>query len=247
MNTPSTSIIVVLAFLGSSCGFGERESDRRQSIVQIRTRDGKIQGSGIVIQGPDQQADQFYVATLYEIINTGEPIVVDSFVPAPSSGAGKYFLQEYPNTEIVAYDAMSNAAIIHVKNVPADYIQPLVLSKAEEIVPQSRVHVLGVLENRTSDNRRVHDAEAIVTNTHTFHARDHFLGRDLPNELEGFSVDTPVQRGLPRRRRRRRRGRAHRHHRRPERLRPGRRALGPNSRVRHLRHPQGPGEDQQEC
>jgi hypothetical protein len=187
-------LCVTTILLIGSCG--ERASDQRQSVVQIRTSDGRILGSGFFVQLAKTRGEDAHVVVPYEFVSSGIPVVVESFVPAPNSGGGKYYIQEYPETAVVSAIPSANVAVLQVKNVPIEHIEPLVVSGATEVPPQSAVRMLGVLSNRNAKNRKVHDVDAEILNYETFAAWDPFIKRNLPTEIHGFAVDQPFDRGF---------------------------------------------------
>jgi S1-C subfamily serine protease len=95
---------------------GDRVGD---AVVRVVTPTGK--GSGFFVQGPDDNA---YVATAFHVIEGGERILVERNV----AEGNDHYVEAYPETEVVAYDAESDLAIIRIKNVRGDRFERLTLS-----------------------------------------------------------------------------------------------------------------------
>ncbi|HEY3805579.1 MAG TPA: serine protease [Kofleriaceae bacterium] len=88
--------------------------------VMLKTRSG----TGFFVAGPDELA---YVVTAYHVIDSGEPILIERTIEV---GAGKPYVEAYPDVEVVAFDADSDLAVLRLDNVRADHFTTLQLADA---------------------------------------------------------------------------------------------------------------------
>jgi hypothetical protein len=125
-------LVVGLAVLGAGGFFGmrylagKREGD---AVVRVVTPHGS--GTGFFISGPDDHA---YVATAFHVVESGERILIERNVPG---AAGSHYVEAFPETEVVAFDAESDLAIVRIKNLRADTFPRLPLAEqpmANEVV-----------------------------------------------------------------------------------------------------------------
>jgi hypothetical protein len=104
--------LLVVAVLGGGA-FGARwymKRDRAaEAVVRVVTPHGS--GSGFLVQGPDDHA---YVATAYHVVASGERVLVERNVNVDSE---THYVEAFPETEVVAFDAEADLAILRVRNL----------------------------------------------------------------------------------------------------------------------------------
>lgn len=113
-----------LAGLMMARGTTVRHADVTKSVVQIDA--GAASGTGFFVEGPDEWA---YVATAFHVIDCGCPVSVARAIEVSDD---RYYVEAYPDTEIVAYDADADLAILRLKNVKADRFHTLSLAQKPE-------------------------------------------------------------------------------------------------------------------
>jgi len=79
------------------------------AVVRVVTPHGS--GSGFFVKGPDDHA---YVATAFHVVAGGERVLVERNVTVDRE---TYYVEAFPETEVVAYDAEADLAILRVKNL----------------------------------------------------------------------------------------------------------------------------------
>src|SRR5262249_34160586 len=97
-----------------------RDARIKSAVVRVTTPSGF--GTGFFVKGPD---DLVYVATAYHVIDRGEPALVERNVELSDKS---YFVEAYPDTEVVAADADADIAILRVKNLSAGRFERLALA-----------------------------------------------------------------------------------------------------------------------
>lgn len=105
-------------------GTTARDASVTKSVVQVDA--GTASGTGFLVEGPDEWA---YVATAFHVIDCGCPI---SIARAIEVSDDRYYLEAYPDTELVVYDADADLAILRLKNVRADRFHALTLASKPE-------------------------------------------------------------------------------------------------------------------
>lgn len=112
---------VLAALVATACS-RERNDSVRDSIVRVTT--AASTGTGFFVAAPDQRV---LVATVYHVIAEGGAITVSRQVELSDS---EHYVEAYPDTRVVAYDADADLALIELKNVPAKKLPPLRLADA---------------------------------------------------------------------------------------------------------------------
>lgn len=115
----SAGALVLLWFF--YVGPTRRDAEVKRSVVQVSTDGGH--GTGFLVTGPDDSA---YVATAFHVIDCGCPITIARAVEVAPD---KHYSEAYTETEIAAYDADSDLAIIRLRNVKASTFGTLSLAK----------------------------------------------------------------------------------------------------------------------
>jgi len=103
--------------------------DVTHAVVRVVMPGGS--GTGFFVAGPDDFA---YVATAYHVVSSGEPILVEQTLDGAS---GHSYPAAYPDTEVVAFDADADVAVIRLNGVSRDQFSVLPLAsagKADETV-----------------------------------------------------------------------------------------------------------------
>ncbi|HEY8089545.1 MAG TPA: serine protease, partial [Polyangiaceae bacterium] len=101
---------------------GAHGSGPARSVVRVVL--ASQSGTGFFVTGPDSEA---YVVTAHHVIDSGEPILVERTVDGSS---GSQWTEAYPDTEVVAFDADADLAVIRLKGVRGDHFTPLALARA---------------------------------------------------------------------------------------------------------------------
>jgi S1-C subfamily serine protease len=91
-----------------------------QSVVRVVL--ASQAGTGFFVAGPDAQA---YVVTAHHVVDGGETILVERTVDGPG---GSHWTEAYPDTEVVAFDADADLAVIRLKGVSASHFASLPLA-----------------------------------------------------------------------------------------------------------------------
>jgi S1-C subfamily serine protease len=102
---------IALTLIMTRPGGALRNADVTKTVVQVRTNESS--GTGFFVEGPDEWA---YVATAFHVIDDGSPVSVARAIEISSD---KYYVESYPDTEIVAFDPDNDLAVIRLKNVRA--------------------------------------------------------------------------------------------------------------------------------
>jgi S1-C subfamily serine protease len=112
------AVLVVLA--GRSGGAAARLDER--AIVRVIA--GRSSGTGFFVKAP-KGIDGVLVVTAFHVVDSGEPAIVERLVG--TSGKDSY-LEAFPETEFLAFDADSDIAVLHVKRLPASLVSTLELT-----------------------------------------------------------------------------------------------------------------------
>ncbi|MCC6552538.1 MAG: trypsin-like peptidase domain-containing protein [Polyangiaceae bacterium] len=94
----------------------------KAAVVRVSTSTGR--GSGFLLRGPDEFA---YVATAYHVVEDGGSILVQRDVETSDTS---HYVEAYPETEIVAFDAEADLAVLRIKNLSASRFATLPLAMA---------------------------------------------------------------------------------------------------------------------
>jgi S1-C subfamily serine protease len=107
--------------------------DVEGAVVRVATQTGS--GTGFFVEGPDEHA---YVATAFHVVDKGESILIERIVTVNDETR---FVEAYPETEVVAFDADADIAIIRIKNVRGDKFAHLEL--AEQPAANEKIRAYG--------------------------------------------------------------------------------------------------------
>jgi hypothetical protein len=102
------------------------------AVVRIATPSGT--GAGFFVAGPDDGA---YVATAFHLVASGDRALVERDVPA---GDGRHFVEAYPETEVVAFDADADLAILRIRHVRGDRFRTLALAEEPRVNGEVRAY-----------------------------------------------------------------------------------------------------------
>ena len=122
-------VLALGAFGLASIAFG---NDVEEAVVRVATPNGN--GTGFFIDGPDGHA---YVATAFHVVEKGDRILIERII---GSGDDRY-TEAYPDTEVVAFDADADIAIIRIKNVDTSRFSTLDL--ADKPLANEQIRALG--------------------------------------------------------------------------------------------------------
>jgi S1-C subfamily serine protease len=93
-------------------------SEMRRSIVRVVA--GSDSGTGFFMEAPDGEV---YVITAFHVVQCGCKVSIEREIEVSKED---HYIEAYPDTEIVAFDADSDLAAIRLRNVPRSEFRPLV-------------------------------------------------------------------------------------------------------------------------
>jgi S1-C subfamily serine protease len=183
---------IVLAMVGLAVGglFAARAffggDSTAEAVVRVVTPSGN--GSGFFIQGPDDDA---YVATAFHVIAGGERILVERNVASGET----HYVEAYPETEVVAYDAESDIAILRIKNVRGDRFERLAL--AEQPLANESVRSYGFPGSNITRRTGLIAKDGKLLSLVKFPVIDRRTARVVrDNAIDGLLVSTDIEPGF---------------------------------------------------
>jgi hypothetical protein len=179
---------LLLAVASSSllgCSGGDSASARR-SIVRVVTPSGH--GTGFFVRAP---SGEVLVATAFHVVSDGAPVTIERQIDVSDKDA---YHVAYPETELAAYDADADLALIRVKNVPADTFKPLALGKPRK---DSAITSWGFPGSALVDSLDLTRKEGKLSNLVRLGVEDPRTGEVLKeNAVPGLIVSTALEPGF---------------------------------------------------
>jgi S1-C subfamily serine protease len=183
---------VALAAMGTASyfllvpGAVARSAATEDAIVQIRA--GASSGTGFFVQGPDEWA---YVATAFHVVDCGCAV---SVARAIEIAAGKYYIQSYPDAEVVAFDADTDLAILRLTNVRAKTFGVLPLAKT--VLKNDEIKAYGFPGRTLVKDQGLLSQEGKILGLGKFPVLDRTSGQVLKeNNTDGLLISASIEPG----------------------------------------------------
>jgi S1-C subfamily serine protease len=159
------------------------------AIVRVVT--GDVRGTGFFIQPPPGM-DGAFVVTAFHVVSAGQPVIIERRMPMAEH---RIFVEAYPETELAAFDADADLAILHVKNVPARRFAALKL--AEQPVKNEAIVSAGFPPSGVANRAELSTRPGRIDQLVRLDAVDPVLGKvTAANKNEGLLVDTNLEPGF---------------------------------------------------
>jgi len=115
-------LMLVLGAGALALGLSRRGlADRVDEKAIVRVVSGTATGTGFFIR-PPKGDDSVLVATAFHVVDSGKPVTIERVVRSSDKDS---YLEAYPETEIVAFDADSDLAVLRIKNLPSSKVTQL--------------------------------------------------------------------------------------------------------------------------
>jgi hypothetical protein len=177
--------VVGLLVLGKRWKSGINED----AIVRVVTGEGR--GTGFFIQ-PPKGMDGAYVVTAFHVIASGQPVIVERRLAMSNHNV---FVEAYPDTELAAFDAEADLAVLHIKNVPARRFEGLRL--ADQPVKNEPVVSAGFPPSGIANRAELSTRPGRIDQLVKFDAVDAVMSKvTAANKVEGLLVDTNLEPGF---------------------------------------------------
>ncbi len=157
------------------------------AIVRVATPDGN--GTGFFIEGPDHHA---YVATAFHVVERGERILIERTVNVDDETT---YTEAYPETEVVAFDADADIAILRIKNIDASRFPRLDL--ADQPMANEEVRAFGYPASKITRRAGLISKDGKLLSLVKFpvyDAREKRVVRD--NAVDGLLVSAEIEPGF---------------------------------------------------
>jgi S1-C subfamily serine protease len=159
------------------------------AIVRVVTGDGR--GTGFFVQPPNGM-EGAYVVTAFHVIASGQPVIIERRMPMSDHNV---FVEAYPETELAAFDAEADLAVLHIKNVPARRFEALKL--AEQPIKNESIVSAGFPPSGVANRAELSTRPGRVDQLVKFDATDQVTGKVIAaNKIEGLLVDTNLEPGF---------------------------------------------------
>jgi hypothetical protein len=156
----------------------------------VRVVSGSGTGTGFFVAPPKGQ-DGVLVVTAFHVVDSGKQVTVER---VRSEGKQTY-LEAYPETEIVAFDADADLAIVRVKNLPRSKVQTLDL--ADSTVKDEPLVSAGFPSSSFTSRVGLLKKEGKLLDTAKLPVVDRAYGRVLrENAIDGLIVSNDVEPGF---------------------------------------------------
>jgi S1-C subfamily serine protease len=158
-----------------------------EAVVRVVLKAGS--GTGFFVVGPDEQA---YVATAYHVVASGEPILIERTLDGPGH---KPYVEAYPETEVVAFDADADLAIVRLNNVRRDHFPSLTL--AREPVADETILSYGFPASNLAQSFGMVSKPGKVLSLVRFPVFDRRSGEIVRNDaIDGLLVSSEIEPGF---------------------------------------------------
>lgn len=185
------SMMFLAIFSATASGCKARDSSVRRAIVRVITADGQESGTGFFVKGPEGD-DSAYVATAYHVIDSGKRLILERNEEASEK---EEYVEAYPDTEVVAFNAQADVAIIRVKNLPSAKVRRLDL--AGEPVKDEAVVSWGFPVSNLTNRLGLTKKDGKVLNFAKFPVVDRLYRRVVrENAVEGLIISTDIEPGF---------------------------------------------------
>lgn len=161
-------------------------TDVQGSVVRVSTYSST--GTGFFVSAPDGRR---LVATAFHVVESGEPILIERWVEVAGD---KHYVEAWPQTRLVAFDADADLALIELPNVPADRMPALKLGSAEKDEP---IYSWGFPDSSLVATLDLTRKEGTVSNLVQLPVYDRRTGKVLKeNAIQGLIVSTALEPGF---------------------------------------------------
>ena len=159
----------------------------KEAVVRVATPTGN--GTGFFVQGPDELA---YVATAFHVVAGGERILIERNI---ATGDDEHYVEAYPETEVVAYDADADIAIIRIKNLRGDQFARMDL--AETPMANEEVRSYGFPGSKITRRTGLIEKDGKLLSLVKFPVFDHQNKTIIrENAIDGLLVSTDIEPGF---------------------------------------------------
>lgn len=178
-------VLVVVVIVAKRWKSGVNED----AIVRVVTGDGR--GTGFFVQ-PPRGMDGAYVVTAFHVIASGQAVTIERRLQMAEH---QVFVEAYPETELVAFDAEADLAVLHIKNVPQKRFETLRL--ADQPNKNEPVISAGFPPSGVAHRAELSTRPGRIDQLVKFDATDPVLGKVIAaNKIEGLLVDTNLEPGF---------------------------------------------------
>lgn len=155
----------------------------------VKVVSGSRQGSGFFIQDP--RGEGVLVVTAFHVIETGESAVVQRIVPVSGDAT---FTAAYPDTELVAFDAQADIAVLRIRNLPRGELPTLELAAAP--IKEAQILSAGFPASSLTSRVGLLKKEGKVLDLIRLPVIDRVTGRVLREDAtEGLIVSSELEQG----------------------------------------------------
>jgi Trypsin-like peptidase domain len=159
------------------------------AIVRVVTGEGR--GTGFFVQAPKGMEGAF-VVTAFHVVASGQAVTIERRLQMADHNV---FVEAYPDTELAAFDAEADLAVLHIKNVPAKRFEALRL--AEQPIKNEPVISAGFPPSGVANRAELSTRPGRVDQLVKFDAVDPVMGKVIAaNKVEGLLVDTNLEPGF---------------------------------------------------
>jgi len=159
----------------------------KAAVVRIVTSSGS--GSGFFISGPDRYV---YLATAYHVVSRGERVLVERDMEVSDNN---HYVQAYPETQVVAFDADADVAVLQIKNLPVGSVERLAL--ADTPMKDEPVSSYGFPGSNLTAHAGLVSSEGKVQSMVKFAVYDWVYHKALQeNAVDGLLVSTSIEPGF---------------------------------------------------
>jgi S1-C subfamily serine protease len=146
-------------------------------------------GAGFFVAGPDGFA---YLVTANHVVDGGEPILVEHVIDGPKE---EPFVEAYPDTDVVAFDADADLAVIRLNGVGAEHFPTLRL--AAQPVADEPIVSYGFPDSSLAKLSRPMSKPGKVLSLVKFPVHDHGSGQVLRKDaIDGLLVSSDIEPGF---------------------------------------------------
>jgi len=178
-------VLVAVVFIAKRWKTGVNED----AIVRVVTGDGR--GTGFFVQ-PPKGMDGAYVVTAFHVIASGQPVTIERRLQMAEHHV---FVEAYPETELAAFDAEADLAVLHIKDVPQKRFE--VLRLAEQPAKNEAVISAGFPPSGVAHRAELSTRPGRIDQLVKFDATDPVMGKVIAaNKIEGLLVDTNLEPGF---------------------------------------------------
>jgi S1-C subfamily serine protease len=185
----ATMFAVVALVIGVVVAKRWRSGVNEDAIVRVVTGEGR--GTGFFVQ-PPKGMDGAYVVTAYHVISSGQAVTIERRLQMPDHHV---FVEAYPETELAAFDAEADLAVLHIKDVPQKRFEVLRLAEAPS--KNDAVISAGFPPSGVAHRAELSTRPGRIDQLVKFDATDPVMGKVIAaNKIEGLLVDTNLEPGF---------------------------------------------------